>query len=105
MSGKGIVLRLACLASLLSLSSPSAGADELFQASQRYYSGGYFANSIAVEDVNKDGKPDLLVGNACTNSTNCAGTVGVLLSKGDGTFQPALTYLSGGYNAGSIAVV
>ena len=37
-----------------------------------------------------NGKPDLLVANWVTNS------VGVLLGNGDGTFQPAVTYSSGG---------
>ncbi len=46
-------------------------------------------------DLNGDGKPDLIVANC--GSTNCfIGTVGVLINNGDGTFQPAHTYNSGG---------
>jgi hypothetical protein len=54
-----------------------------------YGSGGPYASSVAVADVNGDGKPDLLVGNYLG--------VGVLLGNGDGTFQAAVTYDSGGY--------
>jgi Bacterial Ig-like domain (group 3)/FG-GAP-like repeat len=70
-----------------------------------YYSGGYEAFSIAVADVNGDGKPDLLVANYCVASTNCLnGLIGVLLGNGDGTFQPAVTYSSGGFHAVSLVV-
>src|SRR5208282_1700274 len=70
-----------------------------------YGSGGYHADSVAVADVNGDGKPDLLVANQCASSSNCNnGSVGVLLGNGDGTFQAAVTYGSGGYYAESVAV-
>src|SRR5438552_3424068 len=83
----------------------SLSASTMFLEAPVFSSGGYSANSVAVADVNGDGKLDLLVANFCT-ATTCGGdgTVGVLLGNGDGTFQPAVTYDSGGQNAVSIAV-
>ena len=84
--------------------------DGTFQTVVPYGSGGYLAKSVAVGDVNGDGKPDLLVANECASGTeqggctNYTGTVGVLLGNGDGTFQTAVTYASGGYRAQSVAV-
>ncbi len=74
--------------------------DGSFQGPATYGSGGYYAWSIAVADVNTDGKPDLLVANQCTGSviscTNSKGAVSVLLNNGNGTFKPAVSYYSGG---------
>jgi len=79
--------------------------DGTFQAAVAYGTGGSGATSVAVADVNGDGKPDLLVANGCASSSNCnTGTVGVLLGNGDGTFQKAVAYGSGGYDATSVAV-
>ena len=60
---------------------------------------------MAVEDVNGDHKPDLLVANYCAD-TNCSsdGSVGVLLGNGDGTFRAAVTYGSGGFHTVSVTV-
>lgn len=70
-----------------------------------YGSGGTNAHSVAVADVNGDGKPDLLVANNCaTPACNTTGSVGVLLGNGDGTFRNVVTYSSGGYWANAIAV-
>ncbi|MGA9967707.1 MAG: FG-GAP-like repeat-containing protein, partial [Terriglobales bacterium] len=69
-----------------------------------YGSGGNGPNAVAVADVNGDGIPDLVVANWCTDSTCVASSVGVLLGKGDGTFQPAVPYGSGGLYADSVAV-
>lgn len=63
-----------------------------FQPVQTYDSGGTLSYSIAVADVNGDGKADLLVTNQCNSTTCVAGTVGVLLGNGNGTFQAAQTF-------------
>ena len=81
--------------------------DGTFQPAVAYGSGGQQASSVAVADVNGDGKPDLLVANGCSVG-NCGypfqyGLVGVLLGNGDGTFQPAVSYDSGGIGPMSIA--
>jgi len=83
--------------------------DGTFQTAVLYGSGGYYGESVAVADVNGDGKPDLVVANNCTSAgsggcTNFAGVVGVLLGNGDGTFQTAVPYGSGGYDADSVVV-
>jgi FG-GAP-like repeat len=84
--------------------------DGTFQTAVAYDSGGYAASSVAVADVNGDGKPDLIVTiTGCEGSSNCPGptngTVNVLLGNGDGTFQTAVAYGSGGGgSATSVAV-
>jgi hypothetical protein len=81
--------------------------DGTFQAPVSYGSGGSQTISVAVADVNGDGKPDLVVANFCVSSElgGCmTGSVSVLLGKGDGTFQAPVTYNSGGYGASSVAV-
>ena len=80
-----------------------------FQPAVCYYSGeGYeaaFTTSVAVADVNGDGRPDIVVANECDSFGNCAtGAVGVLLGNGDGTFQRVVTYDSGGYTAMWVAI-
>jgi hypothetical protein len=72
--------------------------DGTFQAATTYDSGGGNAQSVAVADVNGDGKPDIVVANEGSS------TVGVLLGNGDGTFQSAIIYGSGGNYPVSIAV-
>lgn len=72
--------------------------DGTFQAPVSYDSGASMAYSVAIADVNGDGKPDLVVGNGCSPSNCSEGSVGVLLGNGDGTFQAAKTFSSGGFN-------
>jgi len=75
--------------------------DGTFEPAVSFASGGYGPGPIAIADVNGDGLLDLLVSNSCSNGLNCvAGSVGVLLGKGDGTFQPTISYGSGGYGRG-----
>jgi len=79
--------------------------DGTFKPAVSYDSGGEYAYSVAVADVNADGKPDLLVANYCADSSCAVGGVDVFLGNGDGTFQPVVSYGSGGQNAESVAVV
>ncbi len=64
--------------------------DGTFRDVVTYSSGGTYALSVAVADMNDDGRPDLLVAGATK------GAVAVLLGNGDGTFQAATTYFTGG---------
>jgi hypothetical protein len=76
-----------------------------FLPAMTYDSGGINPMSVAIADVNGDGKPDLLVANWCASDSSCAnGSVAVLLGNGDGTFQAAVTYASGGAFAVSVAM-
>jgi hypothetical protein len=76
-----------------SMSCPNGAVDILagngngtFQPPQEYCSGGSIPMAVAVADVNRDGKADLIVANGG------AGGIAVLLGNGDGTFQPAANY-------------
>jgi FG-GAP repeat len=50
-----------------------------FAPAVTFGSGGVYADSVAVADVNGDGKPDLLVANQCADSNCNNGSMGVLL--------------------------
>ena len=87
------------------LLNQTAGVSTTFAPVVTYGSSGYAANSVAVGDVNGDGKPDLVVANECTSSSNCDNaTVGVLLGNGNGTFQTVVTYDTGGYDSLGVAL-
>ena len=78
--------------------------DGTFLAAVHYSSGGFLPTSVAVADVNGDGKPDLIVANQLGCNSCSSGVVSVLLGKGDGTFQAAVSYGSGGSDADSVVV-
>jgi len=78
--------------------------DGTFQPAVTYDSGGYGALSIAVGDANRDGKLDLIVANNSADGFTGEGNVGVLLGNGDGSFQPPVTYDSGGVSANSVVL-
>jgi len=79
--------------------------DGTFQSAVTYDSGGIIGRKAAVADVSGDGKLDLVVANSCLNpSCTGSGPVGVLLGNGDGTFQPVVSYDSGGHVPNSVAV-
>jgi hypothetical protein len=78
--------------------------DATFGALTSSDTGGLNVPSLAVADVNNDGALDVLAVNSCADFNCVTGTVAVLLGHADGTFQPAVTYDSGGNLPGSIAV-
>ena len=92
--------RWRCTASIL-----LGNGDGTFQAAVTYDSC-YWAEAVAVVDVNGDGKSDLVVACDCTAlGGNCpTSLVGVLLGNGDGTFQTATFYGTGAGNILSVAV-
>jgi hypothetical protein len=51
--------------------------------------------AVAVGDFNGDDKPDLAVANENQTATSDAGTIGVLINRGDGTFAPQVEYAAG----------
>jgi len=82
-----------------------SNGDGTFQPAIVYRTGGYaFAPSVAVADVNGDGKPDLIIADWRCGSTGFDGCVSVLLGNGAGTFQTAQVYGSGGSDAEEIVV-
>src|SRR5579864_2896079 len=86
------------------------GSSVSFLPAVSYGSGGFAASSVAVADFNGDGDADIVTVNCALTGYGgyiCGtgdGVIGVLLGNGDGTFQPVLTYDSGGEQDLSIAV-
>jgi hypothetical protein len=76
---------------------PEPSRAELF-APAVSYDAGLYPQSVAVADVNGDGKLDLVVANLHIHS------ISVLLGNGDGTFRPPLTSSVGENFAMSVAV-
>jgi hypothetical protein len=78
-------------------------ANGSFNPAVTYGWGASFAQSIAVADVNGDNRPDLVVATCATSGCD-HGAAAVLLGNGDGTFQAAVVYDSGGAGANGLAV-
>ncbi len=103
-------LRCAGLASVFTLATLTVmpAAAQMRFAKAVAYDAGPEPTSVAISDLNGDGKPDLIVANYCQNPgpDSCTGNgqVAVLLGNGHGSFQPGVTYSTGAYGAVSVAV-
>jgi hypothetical protein len=75
--------------------------DGTFQPAATYYSGAPEASSIAIADLNGDRLPDLVLAH---NAPFDNGTVGILLGKGDGTFEPAHLYSAPGGRVSALGI-
>jgi FG-GAP-like repeat len=80
-----------------SISVLLGNGDGTFQ-SKTTYATGLDPVSVAIGDLNRDGKLDLAVTN------EHAGTVSILLGNGDGTFQAQTTYATQGAAPFSVAI-
>jgi uncharacterized membrane protein len=84
-------------------SSPAAGGVN-FRKAVPYMTSGYNPYSVAMADLNGDGKLDLVVANEQQSKSDPQGSISVMLGKGNGTFHAAVNYSSGGQSAYSIVV-
>lgn len=92
------------LASPIALTLP-VHAGTLYHAGTPLNTGQPGTSSIALADLNGDGRLDVVTANGVAPNVNSVvGSISVLLGNGNGTFQPAVTYVSGGRFALSVAV-
>jgi len=109
LNGDGILDSVSVSISGSSVYVQLGNADGTFQPAVVYSSGGGDTTAVAVADVNGDGYPDILAVNQCADLATCGnvgatGSVGVLLGNGDGTFQPTVSFGTGGVGSNSITV-
>ena len=95
---KASILNPSAIASVILLSSLSHtnqicadGCPAPSFAARRVFEAGDIPQSVAVGDFNGDGKPDLAV----ANGSSPGGSVSLLLGRGDGMFQTAVSYAAG----------
>jgi hypothetical protein len=83
----------------------SPGAQKVnFLPAVPYNTSGYNPYSVAIADVNGDGKPDLIVANQEQSKNDPEGSISVMLGKGNGRFDAPVNYGSGGQGAYSVSV-
>ena len=90
---RGCAVLLACAGLALTPGAAALSATSAPSfAAARSYATGDGPESVAIGDLNGDGKPDLATANLIYRTN----TVSVLLNRGDGSFQAKLDYRTGG---------
>jgi hypothetical protein len=80
--------------------APGSASSAPSFAGPRFYRTAGFTDSVAIGDLNGDGKPDL----ATANSNEYSPTVSVFLNRGDGRFRAGRDYEAGKYGPTSLAI-
>ena len=88
---------LACVGAALGVAALVAASAPSFAAAKSYATGQH-PLSVAIGDLNGDGKPDLATANGFGNNT-----VSVLLNRGDGSFRARRAYGTG-HDPDSVAI-
>jgi hypothetical protein len=95
-----LVMAQACFPSLNGCIGVLLGnGDGTFRSATTYPSGGIGTMSLVTEDVDGDGKTDVVSVSQCGQPCRNVGLVSVMLGNGDGTFRAAVPYSSGGMTA------
>jgi hypothetical protein len=81
------------------------GQDTAFESPVLYSTGAPNPSAIAVADVNKDGKLDIVVTNNALPGSGANNTIGVLRGRGDGTFGRVVLYSLGADLAAAVVAV
>jgi len=95
-----IVYPLIFFATTFSQSGVATAQNPLFPPPTFYDLTGLETRGVVVADVNKDGKPDLVLANWFGQGNSRNGTIGVLVGDGDGTIQSPVLYDAGGDASG-----
>jgi hypothetical protein len=91
-SGSALVLACVGVAMTFGVVGPSGSSAPSFAGARNYVTAPG-PSSIAVGDLNGDGKPDLATANPSTDTST--DTVSVLLNRGDGSFRALQNYRTG----------
>ena len=92
--GGAVLLVCAGLALTLGVAALSASSAPSFAAAKNYTTG-EGPDSVAIGDLNGDGKPDLATANSGATANSEEATVSVLLNRGDGSFEAHRDYATG----------